>query len=1026
MAFPNASPPSCRWGLAIFVALATALSGTGCGGSGGQPSDAALDGGDADGRGSDGDTAPEDDAPPATTLVINELCADDDGFQVDEHGQADDWVELRNQGPRPVNLAGFTLDEGGMRRHPLPAETIAAGATLLLWTDGSPEQGARHLDFKLSAGGGRVILRAPGGAVADEVAFPALETNQAYARFPDGAGPLTACRYASPGRANGPSCAPPAAIDPPVEVTFAPYLGPAPGPAATGPLVVSELALGSSPFVEITNVSAAPVALASFTLRLAAHQPGLPWPGRDQGVLLPWPGPAVLAPGSRRVVPLREQDVAAVAGPAGEGVAALFSADGQVVQRLDFAGLPAGAALALIPGSTPAGAPASRVYRLCRTPTPGAEGSPCDPLPARPLGDSVRQLLTPDDLRALGEGDTHLDSLAVKVVVDMQAGDAVHFLSARRWPLHYTFIRERIYGQPPLDRCLPAQAAAFEEGWREFSGREYFVTEGRRFLLGTLVRHGGSGMMTIEFDRGDLITAEMMRRAFFAVAARTQEPDRWAIRPQGDRQLQALRGIEGTVPLVDPGAPFRGITLQPVTPGVGYGILRFLPAAELAHSRLGADVIVVTDDVPNDVPLLGGLITEVFQTPLSHVSVLTRNRGTPNMALAGARQDERLRPWFGQLVRLEVGGGTFSLRAAGAAEAQQFWDQRRPQGPRVIPRRDLSVRGLQDLRLRSLDDLPALGAKAAQMAELLRVSSSDSMCLGPIPAPATNFAVPIVHGLEHFEQSGARRLLDDWRARPEFASDPAVRAGALAQVRAAIQAHPVDAGLVQAIEALAGPAFGARRFRLRSSSNTEDLSTFSGAGLYQSVSAALGDPERTIADGLRTVWSSLWADRAYDERELGNIDQTGVAMAVLVHEAFDGVERANGVLVSRDIHNPIEGSVETLNAQFGEASVTNPAPGISSEELTYAWWKNPAAVTNARSSLRAGPVLTAPEVSLLACYIRAIETHFRPRLDPTGANRWFAMESEFKLVGPERRPVLKQARPYSFGLATVPIDCREL
>jgi hypothetical protein len=65
-------------------------------------------------------------------------------------------------------------------------------------------------------------------------------------------------------------------------------------------------------------------------------------------------------------------------------------------------------------------------------------------------------------------------------------------------------------------------------------------------------------------------------------------------------------------------------------------------------------------------------------------------------------------------------------------------------------------------------------------------------------------------------------------------------------------------------------------------------------------------------------------------------------------------------------------------------------------------------------------------VSLLACYIRAIETHFRPRLDPTGANRWFAMESEFKLVGPERRPVLKQARPYSFGLATIPVDCREL
>ena len=49
--------------------------------------------------------------------------------------------------------------------------------------------------------------------------------------------------------------------------------------------------------------------------------------------------------------------------------------------------------------------------------------------------------------------------------------------------------------------------------------------------------------------------------------------------------------------------------------------------------------MLITDDVPNDVPLVGGLITEAFQTPLSHVSVLSRNRGTPNMALRDARED---------------------------------------------------------------------------------------------------------------------------------------------------------------------------------------------------------------------------------------------------------------------------------------------------------------------------------------------------------------------------------------------------
>jgi hypothetical protein len=58
--------------------------------------------------------------------------------------------------------------------------------------------------------------------------------------------------------------------------------------------------------------------------------------------------------------------------------------------------------------------------------------------------------------------------------------------------------------------------------------------------------------------------------------------------------------------------------------------------------------------------------------------------------------------------------------------------------------------------------------------------------------------------------------------------------------------------------------------------------------------------------------------------------------------------------------------------------------------------------------------------------MRAVHAHFQPLIDPTGQNRWFTMESEFKLVGPARTLLLKQARPYAFGHADIPTDCREL
>ena len=85
--------------------------------------------------------------------------------------------------------------------------------------------------------------------------------------------------------------------------------------------------------------------------------------------------------------------------------------------------------------------------------------------------------------------------------------DAVHLLSVARWPLHYTFVRERIYLEPPLDRCDPEQNSQFNAGWTEFSRLEYYRVEGRRFLLGTLARHASTGLASVEYTSGDVISA---------------------------------------------------------------------------------------------------------------------------------------------------------------------------------------------------------------------------------------------------------------------------------------------------------------------------------------------------------------------------------------------------------------------------------------------------------------------------------------------------------------------------------------
>lgn len=961
---------------------------------------------------------------PAGRLVINEVLSANEGAGIDELGEADDYIELANPGHTEVRLDAFTLRDTSGARARLPSLSVPPGGVVLLWADDTPEQGELHLPFKVSASGDELVLEDEHGAEVDRVVVPALAVNQAFARLPNAHGELTRCRFATPGRSNGDRCEPLPPPELPEDVAFAPFTWPAPWPPVPGPLVLSELALRPANAIEVLNTSDEPVALADYEVRLAPHAPGALWPGADAGVALAWPeGQRELEPGERVVLEVPASAVEPIeATGVFEGVAQIFARERRrVIERVDFMRWPEGAALTRMPDAS--GRP-----RFCAELTLGEANDACDELRARPAGDRLRNLYTEGDFDALAAGDTSTATRGVKFVVDLDAGGVVHFLGNARWALHYTFVREVIDRDPPLDRCDPLEAIQFNAGWWAFSERQYFRTEGRRYLLGTLEHHPGSDLWSVAYTFGDQISAEQMLQGFYAVMAHVRAPERFALRPTEPRQVMLMQRLNGRAPIIGMNAPFQGVTYQALTEGVGFGVLTFVPASELGAAALGRGVIVVTDDVPNDIPLVGGLITEALQTPLAHVNVLSKNRGTPNMALRGARHDPAIEPLLSELVRLEVTPGGFSVRRASSEEADAFFRAREPTGPRSAPRLDTSVRGVQPLDDKSIADLPSIGAKAAQLAELARLDTAS--CGAPrVPTPREPFAIPLVHSLEHFAESGALELLREREQTPAFRADPVERAAVLAAVRARILEAPVDAALLDEVTAAVEARFGSTRVRFRSSSNTEDLPAFNGAGLYTSISAELGDPGRTVQDAMRTVWASLFSLRAYDERELAHIDQTRVAMAILVHPAFLS-ERANAVAISRNLLDPSYSGVHYFNAQAGEASVANPAPGVVTEQLTHRLARAsgaPEIEYQSRSTFSPdAPVLSLEEVRESSCYLRAIHDHFQGLLDPDGENRWFAVDIELKRIGERRDLLIKQARPYSFGRADIPEDCREL
>ncbi len=966
----------------------------------------------------------EGDAPPCAPsaatgdLIFNECVSNNEGVWIDATGDADDWVELLNVSDETLNLADFIITDGNNEAR-LPERSVAPGGRTLIWLDDEPEEGDDHMPFKLSSDGETLKLLSC-EATIDEVVVPRLEENESYARYPDGGQDWESCRYTTPRESNGDECTTPQPYGLVTTENYAAFDWPQHHPELPSPLIISELALLPAEFIELENHSDETQILADFRLEIAPIRPGEPFPEMGEGLELALPDEQLEA-GGRFVVDIGADEMADVAAdPAFEGVVTLFDGGGRVVDRIDFMRFPEGGAL-----SRPDSAPERPVF--CEERTPGATND-CTIVTSRDVGDRVRGLRTLGDFTALARGGTSLQTSAVKFIVDVEQDRAVHLLSSERWPLHYTFVREVIGGQPSLDRCDPDENAAFYSGWREFSQREYYSTTGRNFFLGTLVHHGATDHHTIEHASGDAIIAGDIRDTFFTVTERVLEPREWAFRPQDELQREKAESLSGRLPIVPQNAPFADLTYQPLTHGVGYGVLTFVPADELHATPLGSQVLLVTDDVPNDIPLVGGLITQAFQTPLAHVNVLSQSRGTPNMALREALEDERIESLLGQLVRLEVAGDGFTLQMADPDEAAAFWESFVPTGPKQTPRLDTSVSDLVDLRDATLDAIPFIGAKAAQMGELYRVEPLRSgACTEVIPfsVPQDGFAIPVVHSLRHYEDSGARAHLEEERQDDAFATDPLHRARILAEVQELILEHPVNLRLLLTVMGEVHDRFGSRRVRFRSSSNAEDLPGFNGAGLYTSESAQLDDPERPIEDAIRTVWASLFNPRAYDERELSRVDHDEVGMGVLVHDAFLD-EAANGVGVSRNVADPNRGDIYYVNVQAGEASVTNPAPGVSTEAFTYRWTSPPTKTLLSVSNLTYGnPVMTEAEDKEVACALAAIHSHFLPLIDPNEEDPWYAMEIEFKLLYPTRNLIVKQARPHAFGGFAVPTDCRD-
>jgi hypothetical protein len=608
-------------------------------------------------------------------------------------------------------------------------------------------------------------------------------------------------------------------------------------------------------------------------------------------------------------------------------------------------------------------------------------------------------------------------AMTVKSVIDLQGGGALYFQNSKTYQIHWDFASANLSGNgkplvPPLS---------------QFNITEYY-SPSRRFILGSLTYYEGPKIWAYEIAPYDNASAEMIKFAYDKLVEATYFGDSLYFHPTSKTIEDLAKTFPTSVKVITTDELFAGIDFQPLNYGSSYGRLVFMTAAQLASSYVGFRDIVVLDAVPNDISVTSGIVTQEFQTPLSHINVLSQNRGTPNMALKGAFNNAALRALENKWVRLQVGPTDWTVSEVTLAQADAWWETNRPAAVGVAAM-DTAVKDLRDVE--NILELNTLSLSLA-LKKAIPAFGGKTTHFGAFPHMDTTkvkvnraFGVPVFYYWQHMQNAGLNDTVARWLADTAFTGNAAERDIRLKRLRKAIKNAPLDPAFITLLTNKIQAKFpGVDRIRFRSSTNAEDLDGFTGAGLYESKTGSLTDATDHIHDAIREVWASVWLFRTFEERSFRSINHLSVGMAMLVHRAHP-TEEAGGVAITA---NPFDrAGLEPgfyINAQFGGESVVLPSSGITSDQFLYHYDMpgQPMVFLGHSSLIPAGTtVLTNTQTYALGTALKEIHRFFSAAYG-TNASAWYAMDTEFKLDQPEGDPngtpiiIMKQARPYpGFG-----------
>jgi hypothetical protein len=445
-----------------------------------------------------------------------------------------------------------------------------------------------------------------------------------------------------------------------------------------------------------------------------------------------------------------------------------------------------------------------------------------------------------------------------------------------------------------------------------------------------------------------------------------------------------------------------GAGFTALNPGLATGTLRVEPDSS-NHGVFRPDGIYVLPETVSDLPPVAGILTQGEGNPLSHVQLLARNFGIPNVTVDSALQP-LLDAHDGERVVLAVSkSGLVELTAWDERWSAIFDGAGNSRGVRIDPdlkKLDLSVRRFVPLdELRASDSGRIVGPKAARLGELREHYSSHVSRGVAIP-----FGLFTQEALEQIHPGTGGRVFDwmvaSYRELEQLSPDDSRRAERAESFRAElhdiiINTLPSD-DFQRQLRAAMAEAFGSDSppgVFVRSDTNVEDLAGFSGAGLNLTLPNVVGFDN--LLKSIARVWASPFTARAFAWRQSHMTRPEHVYTSILLLESV--ASDKSGVLVTEDIDT---GSRDVISVAVNEG-LGGAVDGQAAESLrialdgsrvrvlataTAAWRRvpDPAGGLKLLPSSGSDTVLQPAEIEQLIAFAKGLPQNFPPILDDEG------------------------------------------